>query len=142
MKKLMDYLVKYCDILILFIDIVIIATLTILTGATIYFLKVDILKAFNMGGTFEITVIINYVFFLIIYIELIRSIMAGYKRREMYIVSIAEVGFVVTVREVLVSIVSKTTTDLILSSLAALSFAIVLWIIYTKILTTKKEAGE
>ncbi len=131
-------LVKYGRLLVLTVEAVIIASVTVLIGLTTYFLCRDIMKAYLLGSTAELQLIMNDIFLLIVYVELVRSIVVAYRRPEMYLVSIAEVGFVITVREVLASVLSKTTTDVLLSSVASVAFAIVLWILYQKVLPHRR----
>ncbi len=131
-------LVKYGRLLVLTVEAVIIASVSVLIGLTTYFLCRDIMKAYLLGSTAELQLIMNDIFLLIVYVELVRSIVVAYRRPEMYLVSIAEVGFVITVREVLASVLSKTTTDVLLSSAASVAFAIVLWILYKKVLPHRK----
>jgi len=131
-------LVKYGRLLVLTVEAVIIASVTVLIGLTTYFLCRDIMKAYLLGSTAELQLIMNDIFLLIVYVELVRSIVVAYRRPEMYLVSIAEVGFVITVREVLASVLSKTTTDVLLSSVASVAFAIVLWILYKKVLPHRR----
>ena len=57
---------------------------------------------------------------LIIFAEIMRSVIVGRRRPEMYLVGIVEMGFVIAIREIIVSVVLGTKNDLILSSLASL----------------------
>lgn len=66
-----------------------------------------------------------------------RSIIVSHRRPETYIIGIAEVGFVVTIREIFVSILTKTTFDLMMSSIAALAMAIALWVIKSKVIASR-----
>ena len=137
-KVMAKGLVKYGKLLVLTVEAIIIASVSVLIGLTTYFLCRDIMKAYLLGSTAELQLIMNDIFLLIVYVELVRSIVVAYRRPEMYLVSIAEVGFVITVREVLASVLSKTTTDVLLSSAASVAFAIVLWILYKKVLPHRK----
>ena len=84
----------------------------------------------------------NDIFLLIVYVELVRSILVACRRPEMYLVSIAEVGFVITVREALAAVISKTTMDLLLASLASIAFTTVLWIFYRKVLPHRGKVQQ
>ncbi len=138
-KEFIKYLVRYGRALVLAVETVIIASLSVLIALTTYFLARDIMRAYSIGSVAELQLIMNDIFLLIVYVELIRSIIAAYRRPEMYLVSIAEVGFVITVREVLASVLSKTTQDVLLSSLASIAFALILWVLYRKVLPLKRE---
>jgi len=141
-KEFIKYLVRYGRGLVLAVETVIIASLSVLIALTTFFLARDIMRAYSVGSTAELQLIMNDIFLLIVYVELIRSIIAAYRRPEMYLVSIAEVGFVITVREVLASVLSKTTQDVLFSSLASIAFALILWILYRKVLPLKREHKE
>ncbi len=141
-KEFIKYLVRYGRALVLAVETVIIASLSVLIALTTYFLARDIMRAYSIGSVAELQLIMNDIFLLIVYVELVRSIIAAYRRPEMYLVSIAEVGFVITVREVLASVLSKTTQDVLLSSLASIVFALILWVLYRKVLPLKREHKE
>jgi len=134
-NKIIKVLVRFGRYLILAVEVVIVISVTALIILTTYYLSRDIAAmAFKTGSTAELQLIMNDIFFLIVYAELVRSIVVAYRRPEMYLVSIAEVGFVISVREVLASVIGKTTIDLILASGASAVLAVVLWILYKKVL--------
>jgi len=82
----------------------------------------------------ELQITINDIFLLIVFAEIIRSVIVGRRRPEMYLVGIAEVGFVIAIREVIAAVVLGTKTDLLLAAIASLILAAVLLIIYRYIL--------
>ncbi|OYT51841.1 MAG: hypothetical protein B6U73_01085 [Desulfurococcales archaeon ex4484_204] len=124
------------------VELIIVVSVTALIVLTTYYLARDIRAACVFGSTAELQLIMNDIFLLIVYAELIRSILVAYRRPEMYLVGIAEVGFVITVREVLASVISRTTMDLALASASSLILAIVLWILYKKVLPHKRGSKE
>ena len=132
-------LVKYGRFLIITVEAVIIAAISVLIVLTTYYLSRDIMISYLAGSAAELQLIMNDIFLLIVYVELVRSILVAYRKPEMYLVSIAEVGFVITVREVLASVISKTTTDVLLASLASITFAAVLWIFYRKVIPHRRK---
>ncbi|MCD6278178.1 MAG: hypothetical protein J7J11_00685 [Desulfurococcales archaeon] len=127
-------LVRYGRFLIITVEAVIIAAISVLIVLTTYYLSRDIMISYLAGSAAELQLIMNDIFLLIVYVELVRSILVAYRRPEMYLVSIAEVGFVITVREVLAAVISKTTIDVLLASLASIAFAVVLWVFYKNVL--------
>jgi len=134
LSRIARALVKYGRFLIVTVEAIIIAAISVLIVLTTYFLARDIVSSYIVGSAAELQLIMNDIFLLIVYVELVRSILVAYRKPEMYLVSIAEVGFVITVREVLAAVISKTTTDVLLASLASIAFAVVLWIFYRKVL--------
>ena len=122
--------------MILIVDIIIVAVMTLLIIFTTIIIVRDLshIWTYEEATIAELQITINDVFMLIIFAEIIRSVIVGRRRPEMYLVGIAEVGFVIAIREIIVSVVLGTKNDLILSSLASLIMAIVLMIIYKWIL--------
>ena len=149
LSRVARVLVRYGRFLIITVEAIIIAAISVLIVLTTYYLSRDIIISYLAGSAAELQLIMNDIFLLIVYVELVRSILVAYRRPEMYLVSIAEVGFVITVREVLAAVISKTTTDVLLASLASIAFAVVLWVFYRKVLPhrgktqqTKQEAQQ
>ncbi|MCD6300529.1 MAG: hypothetical protein J7L82_00480 [Staphylothermus sp.] len=135
-NRFIHYLVEYGKLLILIVDIIIVAVMTLLIIFTTIIIVRDLshIWTYEEATIAELQITINDVFMLIIFAEIIRSVIVGRRRPEMYLVGIAEVGFVIAIREIIVSVVLGTKNDLILSSLASLIMAIVLMIIYKWIL--------
>ncbi|HDD26380.1 MAG TPA: hypothetical protein ENF75_04745 [Acidilobales archaeon] len=141
-EKVIKGLVRYGRTLVLIVEAIIIASVSALIALTTYYLARDMMVAYRAGSVAELQLIMNDIFLLIVYVELVRSIIVAYRRPEMYLVSIAEVGFVITVREVLASVIAKTTLDLVLASIASAVFAVVLWILYRKVLPHRRESKK
>ena len=136
-------LVKYGKYLIIIVEAVIIASVSALIALTTYYLVRDIMIVAKGAATIvELQLIMNDIFLLIVYVELVRSIVVAYRRPEMYLVSIAEVGFVISVREILASVVAKTTFDLLMASVSSAVLALVLWILYKKVLPHKRPTKK
>jgi len=136
-------LVKYGKYLIIIVETVIIASVSALIALTTYYLVRDIMIVAKGAATIvELQLIMNDIFLLIVYVELVRSIVVAYRRPEMYLVSIAEVGFVISVREILASVVAKTTFDLLMASVSSAVLALVLWILYKKVLPHKRPTKK
>jgi len=136
-------LVKYGRYLIIIVEAVIIASVSALIALTTYYLVRDIMIVAKGAATIvELQLIMNDIFLLIVYVELVRSIVVAYRRPEMYLVSIAEVGFVISVREILASVVAKTTFDLLMASVSSAVLALVLWILYKKVLPHKRPTKK
>ncbi len=139
LQRVIHYLVEYGRLIVIIVDIIIVAIMTVLILLTTLILLRDLLRVWSIeqATLFELQIIVNDVFMLIVFAEIIRSVIVGRRRPEMYLVGVAEVGFVITVREIIASIVIGTKEDLILSSTASLIMALVLLLIYKWILPHK-----
>ncbi len=100
-------LVRFGRVLVLTIEAIIIVSVSVLIGLTTHFLCRDIVKVYVLGSTAELQLIMNDIFLLIVYVELVRSIVVAYRRLEMCLISIAEVSFITTVKDVLTSVLSE-----------------------------------
>jgi uncharacterized membrane protein (DUF373 family) len=131
-SKLIHGLVEYGRYLILIVDLIIVAIMTGLIVITILILIRDLAHVwtYEKATIFELQIIVNDVFMLIVFAEIVRSVIVGRRKPEMYLVGVAEVGFVITVREIIASVVIGTKNDLLLSTIAALLMTLVLMIIY------------
>ncbi len=141
LQRVIHYLVEYGRLIVIIVDIIIVAIMTALIILTTLILVRDLLNVWSIeqATLFELQIIVNDVFILIVFAEIIRSVIVGRRRPEMYLVGVAEVGFVITVREIIASIVIGTKQDLILSSTASLIMALVLLLIYKWILPHKEK---
>ncbi len=135
-KKLIHYMVEYGRMLILAVDIVIITVMTILVCLTTVIIVRDIMGVWNYEAVSigELQITVNDVFLLIVFAEIIRSIIVGRRQPEMYLVAIAEVGFVISIREVIASVVRGSKIDILYASISSLILAIVLLLMYRYIL--------
>jgi len=137
LRSLAKYLYKLGESMILLIEFMVIIATTAMTIYAAYYLVRD-LSNLTLGSSIqELQILINDVFMLIIFAEIMRSIIVSHRRPETYIIGIAEVGFVVTIREIFVSILTKTTFDLMMSSIAALAMAIALWVLKSKVIASR-----
>ncbi|NPA99233.1 MAG: hypothetical protein GXO43_07630 [Crenarchaeota archaeon] len=135
-KKLIHYIVEYGRMLILAVDIVIIAVMSILIGLTTVIIVRDIIGVWNYQAVSigELQITVNDVFLLIVFAEIIRSIIVGRRQPEMYLVAIAEVGFVISIREVIASVVRGSKFDILYASISSLILAVVLLLMYRYVL--------
>ncbi len=135
-KKLIHYMVEYGRMLILAVDIVIITVMTILVCLTTVIIVRDIMGVWNYEAVSigELQITVNDVFLLIVFAEIIRSIIVGRRQPEMYLVAIAEVGFVISIREVIASVVRGSKIDILYASISSLILAIVLLLMYRYVL--------
>ncbi len=135
-KRIVHYLVEYGRLLILAVDIVIITVMTILIGLTTIIIVRDIISIWNYQSVSigELQITVNDVFLLIVFAEIIRSIIVGRRQPEMYLVAIAEVGFVISIREVIASVVRGSKIDILYASVSSLILAIVLLLMYRYVL--------
>ncbi len=121
-------------ILILTIEIVAISIVIVMIGFTAYYVVCDLLDlALEGGGVDKIQLLVSDVFLLIILAEIVRSFLEAYRRPEMYIVGVTEVGLVVAIREIVLCAITGSLYDMLLASLAALVLAGALWILVTHV---------
>jgi len=131
-------MISYGRVLVIIVEIIVVAFITVLIILSTYYTARDLMTAFT-GSSRSIPLLLNDIFLLIIYAELIRSIVVGYRMPEMYLVSIAEVGFIVIVREIIASVISANGITTAIVSSAALMFAVILWIFYGKVMPSKRR---
>ncbi len=132
LRFLTKYIYKLGETVITLIEFVVIVATAVMSIFATYYIVRDLSNLSMESSLSELQVLVNDVFMLIIFAEIMRSIIVSHRRPETYIVGIAEVGFVVTIREIFVSILTRTTFDLVLASLAAVIMAVALWIVRVK----------
>lgn len=137
-RRAIHYLILCYRVLVTVIDIVIVAVVAALTAITIYQVLVDLITLYT-GGGIQPTIILSNAFLLIVYAEIIRSMVIARRRPEMYLIGIAEAGFVISVKEIMTSIVVGAISQLLIPTISALALAIVLWILYKHVLPLRKE---
>ncbi len=123
--------------LMLFVDLAIILLIVVLVGFAIVIILKDLAGiwfSWEYAGMEHLQIATNDVFFLIVFMEITRSVIVGRRRPEMYLVALAEVGFVVAIREIIAAVIVGSYTDLVLASVASLAMAVVLLIIYRYVL--------
>lgn len=143
-NKTVEILLRLGRSLILFVDYVIVIMMIILVGFAILIIGRDLASMwFNWEttGMDQLQMATNDVFFLIVFMEITRSVIVGRRRPEMYLVALAEVGFVVSIREIIAAVIVGSHTDLIMSSMASLALAVVLLIIYRYVLPHRTPSG-
>ncbi len=123
---------KYVNLLMYVIDLIILIALTIMVVAVSWYMVKDFTTLFTFPSTVnELRLIINYILLLFILSELLRSVLAS--RSEDYLIVLVETAVVVVIREIYVSVLYKTTMDLVLSCIALIGVIVGLWIIRTKV---------
>ncbi len=114
------------------VELFVIGVIAVMIGFTVFFIAFKLRSFVELvpeGSTTELQLLVNDVFLLIIFGEIIRSIVAAHRRPELWVVGIAEVGLVVAIREVIASVIMKTTFDLVLASIATVCLAVALWVL-------------
>lgn len=135
--RLNDVLLRLGRGLMLFVDFAIIILIIVLVGFAIVIVGKDLLDIWYSIGTAgmeHLQIATNDVFFLIVFMEITRSVIVGRRKPEMYLVALAEVGFVVAIREIIAAVIIGSYTDLVLASAASLAMAVVLLIVYRHVL--------
>ena len=123
--------------LMLFVDLAIVVLIAVLVGFALLIIAKDLLDiwaSWEAAGMEHLQIATNDVFFLIVFMEITRSVIVGRRKPEMYIVALAEVGFVVAIREIIAAVIIGSYTDLVLASAASLAMAVVLLIVYRFVL--------
>lgn len=120
------------SVIILMTSIILAFTLGIILR-DVYFLAIG----FNSLDFSIIQNMANEVVFLFVYVEIVRSAIIAKQRPEIYVVALAEVGFIVSIRDVVRSSIMGVEEDLLLSSLSVLLFAIVLLIMYKYVVPSR-----
>uniref|UniRef100_A0A7C2ZQE3 Uncharacterized protein n=1 Tax=Ignisphaera aggregans TaxID=334771 RepID=A0A7C2ZQE3_9CREN len=133
-KTIIRFIYKLGDTITLAVDLIVIIATSVLIILSSYILFKDVVVTGGGLATEELQIIVNDIFLLIIFSEIIRSVIIAHRKPEMYIVGVAEIGFVVTVRELIVAVITKTTLDLVLAAVASLLLAAVLWVLRVKML--------
>jgi uncharacterized membrane protein (DUF373 family) len=80
-----------------------------------------------------IELIVNDVFTLVVLAEIMRFIIALRASPGTRIIGLAEVGLIVSIREVILASVMKEYLGLLLSSVASIILALIIWLVRTKI---------
>jgi uncharacterized membrane protein (DUF373 family) len=84
----------------------------------------------------------NEVVFLFVYIEIIKSAIIAKKHPEMYVLALAEVGFIITIRDVIRSSILGHEGGVLLASLSVLVFASILLLMYKYIVPSRISLGS
>ena len=135
--RLNEFLLRFGRGLMLFVDLAIVVLIAVLVGFAMVIIAKDLIDIwFSLGeaGMEHLQIATNDVFFLIVFMEITRSVIVGRRKPEMYLVALAEVGFVVAIREIIAAVIVGSYTDLVLASAASLAMAVVLLIIYRHVL--------
>jgi len=120
--------------LIDFIEVVTIILTSILVVSTIYVAVKDLVVVFPDFTLTSIQVVVNDVFTIIIYAEVLRSILVLRKGREVgFLIPLSEVGFIVVVKEILVSAITRGALEVLLSALSLLVIAVTIYIVRVKV---------
>ena len=135
LRKISKWIFRISEWIVMALELIVIISTAILAGLAIVMLIQQFASA-NIYSytTTELTMLVNSVFMLIIFAEIIRCVAAAHGRPEAYVVAIAEAGFVIAVREIFVSALTHDYKDLVLASGAALIMAVALWIVRAKVL--------
>lgn len=123
---------RIVNLMMYLVDVVILATLGIMIAITLYYLTRDLGQLISYASTVnELKLIVDYILLLFIFSELLRSVLAV--RGEEYLLALMETAVVIGVREIYISVISKTTMDLLISSVSLVAVILGLWIIKTRI---------
>ncbi len=132
-EKIIRKVYAFSEIVNLIAEIIILGLLSILIGLVTYYTIIDLEKALHVGSAMELQFLIDDILLILVFVELLRSIIAAYRKRELYLIAVGEVAFIVAVREVILSVITRTAVEVVLSSLAVLIIAAALWLIVKKV---------
>jgi len=134
LAKLASSLFKLGEYLIDFIEVTAIILTSILVVSTIYVAVKDLVVVFPDFTLTNIQVVVNDVFTIIIYAEVLRSILVLRKGREVgFLIPLSEVGFIVVVKEILVSAITRGALEVLLSALSLLVIAVTIYVVRVKV---------
>jgi len=134
LAKLASSLFKLGEYLIDFIEVATIILTSILVVSTIYVAVRDLAVVFPDFTLTNIQVVVNDVFTIIIYAEVLRSILVLRKGREVgFLIPLSEVGFIVVVKEILVSAITRGALEVLLSALSLLVIAVTIYVVRVKV---------
>ncbi|MEM0105588.1 MAG: phosphate-starvation-inducible PsiE family protein [Zestosphaera sp.] len=120
------------NLMMYLVDVVILATLGIMIVITLYYLVRDLGQLVSYTSTVnELKLIVDYILLLFIFSELLRSVLAV--RGEEYLLALMETAAVIAIREIYISVISKTTVDLFVSSVSLVAVILALWIVKTRV---------
>lgn len=123
---------KIINFVMYVVDIVILATLGVMIGVTTYYLARDLGTLISYTSTVnELKLVVDYILLLFIFSELLRSVLAV--RGEEYLIVLMETAVVIAIREIYISVISKTTMDLLISSASLIAVILGLWLVKTKV---------
>ncbi|WP_448577502.1 hypothetical protein [Thermosphaera sp.] len=122
------------SLVIVLTSVILLVTLGLIAKDTYY-----LVSNFNRLDFTYIQSMANEVVFLFVYIEIIRSAIVAKKHPEMYIVALAEVGFIVTIRDVIRSSILQSEEGVFLASLSVLVFAVIILLMYKYIVPPGSE---
>ncbi|MEM0244356.1 MAG: phosphate-starvation-inducible PsiE family protein [Zestosphaera sp.] len=123
---------KIVNIIMYVIDVVILVALGIMIAVTTYYLVRDLGTLISYTSTInELKLIVDYILLLFIFSELLRSVLAV--RGEEYLIVLMETAVVIAIREIYISVISKTTIDLLISSISLVAVIAGLWLIKTRV---------
>jgi len=101
--------------------------------STIYVAVKDLAMVFPDFTLANIQVV-NDVFTIIIYAEVLRSILILRRGREIgFLIPLSEVGFIVVVKEILVSAITRGPLEVLLSAPSLLVTAVTIYIVRVKV---------
>jgi len=116
------------------IESAVVVLLIVLAALALVFTVRDLALLKPESTISEVQVLVNDVFLVIIFAEILRSVLAARKRGEVaYILVLAEVGFVVVLREILVSVVTRTPIDVLISVVALMVMSITIYVLKVKV---------
>lgn len=133
-KRTAERISTFGDIFITIVEMIIIAFVIALIIVTIYYTAQDFTIVASAGTTEELQFLVNDIFMIIVLVELLRSLLAAYKKKELHLVAVAEVGFIVIIREIVIAALSGSINDIAILSIAALIVVIILWLLLKKVL--------
>ena len=133
--RIPKYIPKFSDAFILISEVFILAFIAALIIITIFYTVQDFGSVTMAGTAEELQFIVNDIFMIIVLVELFRSLVAAYRRRELYLVAVTEVGFIVIIREMVIAALRRAINEIVFLSISAVALSVVLWLLLKKVLT-------
>jgi len=140
-----EYILRFGRKLVSIINSLIILLTSIIMLVTLGIIARDTYQLIYNFSKLEFTFIqnmANEVVFLFVYIEIIKSAIIAKKHPEMYVLALAEVGFIITIRDVIRSSILGHEEGVLLASLSVLVFASILLLMYKYIVPSRIPLGS
>jgi len=135
LRRISRYILRISEWIVTSLEVIVIVATSILAGIAVLIFAQQLLSInLEKYTTEELTMLVNSVFLLIIFAEIIRCVAAAHGRAEAYVLAVAEAGFVIAIREIFVSALTHEYVNLLLASGASLVMAVALWIVKAKVL--------
>ncbi|WP_276813973.1 phosphate-starvation-inducible PsiE family protein [Desulfurococcus amylolyticus] len=133
-KAISESVYKLGRILIDVAEVIVIIFIGLLIILTVYITFKDILMELHGMTAATIQILVNDILMIIIYAEILRSILIIWEMRgEGFLSQLSDVAFIVAVREILVYAITGKSMDILLAVFSLLIVTLAIYLIKTRI---------